>query len=94
MNRIMIMTFNKPSVEGETVYSNMDHEYTLSEKEVKASKSYHQHAAWNFCGYVWYDNTRNVFVEEVWQYNNLTITLVAKSLADVIKQAIDDYGDD
>lgn len=47
--------------------SNFDHTIDEGvEEALRSGKHYCQHAAWNFCGYVWHDGTE--FVEEVWVY--------------------------
>ena len=78
---------------GEIVYSNIDHEYTLSAENVKNSGSFHQHAAWDFCGYVYYDKLKGVFIEEVWVYNTLKEIHSDKDLESLITGVINDYGE-
>ncbi len=82
----------KPEEEGELVYSNVDHEFALTEEEIKQSNEHHQHAAWDFCGYVWYDAEEQLFIEEIWIYHNLEVTLYQKELKDLIELANATYG--
>lgn len=82
----------RPLKEGETVYSNFDHCYGMTEEQVKDSDMHHQHAAYNFCGYVWFDPEKQQFVEEINVYRNVVNTLYGKTLDEVIQEAIMLYG--
>ncbi len=79
--------------QGDAVYSNLDNEYGLTSEEVKESKQYHQHAAYDFCGYVYYDKELNAFVEEVWVYNEVVDIHYNKELESLITGVINDYGE-
>lgn len=79
-----------PKEEGKEVYNNFDHVQRLSDEELKKSGKRHQHAAWNFCGYVHYDEDK--YKEDVWQYGTLIETLEGTSIMDVVTQANDKYG--
>lgn len=82
----------RPEKEGKCVYSNFDHRLVLEEEELKESGSYHQHAAWEFCGYVWYEKETQTFKEEVWRYRLLVTTLENKNLENLIEEANSRYG--
>lgn len=84
----------RPFEEGRTTYSNIDHEFEMTEEEVKNSCKYHQHAAYNFCGYVWWDNEREVFIEQVWQYKTMVDEMVCSSLELLIEKINEYYGDE
>ena len=87
------MTITKTIQKGEIVYSNFDHEYNMKENEVKESGKFHQHAAWDFCGYVWYNLLDKQFKEEIWISNTHRHTLSAVSLFELINEANIIYGD-
>ncbi len=78
--------------EGDRVYSNLDHEYELTSDEVKESKQYHNHSAWDFCGYVYYDDKLSTFVEEVWVYKEVVDIHYNKELDSLIDGVISEYG--
>lgn len=82
----------KPEMEGAIAYSNFDHTFNLSEEEIKDSACYHQHAAWNFCGYVWFDKEKNLFIEEVWRYKTIIKTYEDESLSDLIETVNEKWG--
>jgi hypothetical protein len=84
--------YKKPEEEGNTVYSNFNHDYEMTEEQVKNSGMYHQHAAWNFCGYAWFDIENQEFVEEVMIYRSVVNVLCGETLDEVIQEAIDLYG--
>ncbi len=78
--------------QGKTVYSNLIHELELSEEEVRKSGKFHQHAAWNYCGYVFYDPIINLFYEEIWVYNSMVGIKKNASLKTLIEETIEVYG--
>lgn len=82
----------KPEIEGDEVYSNFDQTFRLTEKDIIESGFHHQHSAWDFCGYVWYDSKEKLFFEEIWIYHNLEVTIYQKELEDLIELANDTYG--
>jgi len=57
---------------------------------LKNSKYYAQHAAWDFWGYVWWENA--TFFEEVWVYGSHKETFSAKSLKKLMETVNDKYG--
>ena len=83
---------SKPEEEGETVYSNFDHALDLTEEQVRTSGKYHQHAAWEFCGYIYYDEQTELFIEEVWRYNTLREQYEDKDLRALIDIVNDEWG--
>ena len=87
-----ITEWKRPLKEGECAYSNFDDQYELTEEQVKASGMYHQHAAYDFCGYVWFDPEKQQFIEQIWIYRNITNVLYGKTLDEVIQKAVNLYG--
>lgn len=84
---------DKPDNMGQEVYSNFGHIFMMTEEKIKSSEEYHQHSAWDFCGYVWYNKQTKQFHEEIWIYHNLENTIIATTLKEVVEQAIDIYGE-
>ena len=78
-----------------TLYSNLTKALLFEEKVLKRRpfKKY-MHAAWDFCGYIWYDDTLGTFVEEVWQLHQKKKTLMNFSLEDLIRETNDKFGDE
>lgn len=58
--------------------------------KLKPAITYAQHSAWNFCGYVWFENGR--FVEQVWRYNSPVDELTADTLEDLMEEVNGEYG--
>ena len=79
---------------GESVYSNMDHDLDagIEAKLADNLTIYAQHAAWNFCGHVWYDG--ELWHDEVWFYNMERETFSGDTAMSVIEQANDEYGNE
>lgn len=90
----MIKQIGRPKEETEDpVYSNIDHE--LDEEVVKdlkefPNKRYAQHAAYNFCGYIWFNG--EVFIEEIWVYHKKVEVLENKYILELIREANNEYG--
>lgn len=82
----------KPSTQGDTVYSNCDHVLALTAQQVQATGQYHLHAGWNFCGYVWWDQKRQQFTEEIWRHGHLVATVTSDTLDALIGDVVADYG--
>ena len=82
----------KPGECGNAVYNNIDHVQELSDEDVIKSGLYHQHAAWNFCGWVWYDKEEEVFKEEVWEYYSLVDTISAATIKSLIDKVNAEHG--
>lgn len=76
----------------EAVYSNFDHvlEAGVEAELLADSTLYAQHAAWDFCGYVWH--AAGVWHNEVWRWNSPVEVLTDESCAAVIAQANDKWG--
>ena len=73
------------------VYSNFDHSFECDEEYVKShSNLFFQHSAWNFCGYIWYEDEK--FHEEVWVHNIHRETIEDENLEDLIEHVNDEYG--
>jgi hypothetical protein len=75
----------------EAVYSNCDHalDATVAD-QLKAGDCYAQHAAWDFCAYVWFENGR--YRSYVMRYGSHRATLENDDLADLIRQTNDEFG--
>ena len=84
--------YEKPEKEGDTVYSNFNYSYEMTEEQVKNSGMYHCHPAWNFCGYVWFDSEKQQFAEEIMVYKSVVNILYGETLDKVIQKAIELYG--
>ena len=84
----------KPTEEGDTVFSNFDHVQELSDEDVMKSGLFHQHAAWNFCGYIWYDKEEGVFKEEVWEHQSLVDNMSAATITELVENVNDAHGYD
>ena len=65
---------------------------TEVEERLKAGDCYAQHAAWDYCGLVWFDPSTDMWYEEVWQFLKMIDTLSGDSATNVIAQAIATYG--
>ena len=78
----------------DVIYSNFDHELNDGVKKEleKCSTIYSQHAAWDFCGYVWLKN--KLWREEVWIYGAPVETMSNESLEYLISNVNDKYGSD
>jgi len=75
--------------------SNFDHSIDEGLEEAlkaKLAKVYAQHSAWNFCGYVWFEN--NTFHEQIWRYNSPVAEMEADSLEALMEAVNSEYGDD
>jgi hypothetical protein len=77
--------------EQEPHYSNFDHTLDESAEELlREGKTLMQHAAWNFCGWVWFKD--GMFYEAIMQYRVLMETLSDPTLMEVIRKANEKYG--
>lgn len=75
------------------IYSNFDHVLNEGVKEVlqnKPNECWSHHAAWDFCGYIWYDGKR--WREEIWVYHSFQEVLEADTVEDLIEGANEKYG--
>ena len=76
----------------EAVYSNFDHILEVDvEKRLAEGGCFAQHAAWGFCGYIWYDKEAAKWYEEVWTYSSWEETFSGDSAMDVIGQVNEEY---
>ncbi len=78
----------------EAVYSNFDHaldDAVVSALEVDPGLCA-QHAAWDFCGYVWRGDD-GVWRDEVWRWNLPVEVFEGESARAVIEAANESYGD-
>lgn len=75
------------------VYSNFDHELKPDiVKQLEADpNSYAQHAAWDFCGYVW-RGADGIWRDEVWQYREPVEVLYSNTIEGAIAFANKKYG--
>ena len=84
----------RPQVETETVYSNFDHRLDVDvarHLENHPGEVSAQHAAWNFCGYVWREPDGR-WVDQVWQYHAPVEDITGDAIESVIEQAIERFG--
>jgi hypothetical protein len=88
--QIETVTRRLPSA-SDAVYSNFDHmlESAIVE-ELNGGDKFAQHAAWNFCGYVYRDE--NGWHEEVWMNGSPVEMLHGDSVESVIAQANEKFG--
>lgn len=83
-----IILKTKPVQKGDEVYSNFDHEYTLTEEQVKKSGKYHQHSAMDYYGDIWYDTNMGQFYNEIMRYQNIATIIEGDTLEEVVEMAI------
>ncbi len=87
-----IATEEKRPTELDINMSNSDHSIDDGlDAALRKEKDYAQHAAWDFCGYVWFEG--GLFHEEVWQYHVHVDTLSADTLEELMNVVNDKYGD-
>jgi len=77
----------------EDLLTNFDHSIMPdAENILKSNKVYSQYSAWDFCGYVWFENGK--FYCEIWRYNSHINTIKANSLEEIMDEASTKYGYD
>lgn len=77
----------------DAIMSNFDHEINYEIAEVlKDGKYYAQYAGWNFCGYVYWDISKQEFICEVWTYNSIREIIKGKTLELIMKKVCKEYG--
>ncbi|MGW4718847.1 hypothetical protein [Nocardia sp. NPDC004260] len=79
---------------GDSVYSNFDHELNadvVRQLAAAPGELHAQHAAWDFCGYVW-ALPDGRWVDQVWRYNAPVEDIVGDSVEEVIERVNDIYG--
>lgn len=83
----------RPSRELGTVYSNYDHELDGEIASVleRDGELYGQHAAWDFCGWVW-RLPDGRWVDQVWRYGAPVEDVIGETLQEVIDEANDRWG--
>jgi len=88
-------TLMRPQAEAEaSVYSNYDHRLdadVAQHLENHPGEVFAQHAAWNFCGYVWRQPDGR-WVDQVWQWNAPVEDIFGDTIEDVIRTANEGYG--
>ena len=87
------MRRSEEATEIEAVMSNMDHAIDAGvarQLKRRPGAVFAQHAAWNFCGYVWYQDS--VFMEEVWVFNKYQATYGAETLDKLMRDVNEVYG--
>jgi len=80
----------------EAVYSNFDHALAIKvaeQLEAQPGGLFAQHAAWNFCGYVWI-LPGGQWVDQVWRYGTPVEDITGDSIEAVIEAVNDRYGTD
>ncbi len=71
--------------------SNFDHVIDEGlEEQLRAGEHCAQHSAWDFCGYVWFEDGQ--FYEEVWRFHQHVATLSADDLRELMEAVNDEYG--
>lgn len=83
----------KDAREIEAVYTNCTHELdtdVVKELELNPNKTVAQHAAWEFCGYIWHDGTG--WINEVWRHNHPMDIFGGTTVQEVIRLANVKYG--
>lgn len=87
------MTNKENMIEIETVASNCDNSIAAKvKKELLESpnKKYAQHAAWDFCGYIWHNGKH--WVEQIWVHKSVSAEFCAETIKIVTEKA--EYGYD
>lgn len=77
----------------DTVYSNFDHrleEDIAKQLEEKSGKAFAQHAAYNFCGYIWHADGK--WHDEVWVHGAPVHVYEGDTIKAVIEAAVDQHG--
>ena len=86
-------TVTRPAHEtDESVYSNCDHELDEDTAAFLATNPtyYAQHAAWNFCGYVWF--AEDLWHDQVWVYGSPVAVVTDPDLRLLIEAVNMEYG--
>jgi hypothetical protein len=95
MDEISVSLTTRPVIDlGASVYSNYDHE--IDNKvvfELQAGDCFAFHAAWEYCGCVWFVPASRKWVEQVERYTVTLEYIIGDTVEEVIKQTIDKYGD-
>jgi hypothetical protein len=75
------------------IYSNLDHQldHEVVKKALKTPGEKFQHSAWDFCGYIHWDEDSEEWVEEVWVYHSVIGTFRNKNLIDLIDEVNSKY---
>lgn len=77
----------------QALWSNLDGILDLQvEERLKQGDCYSQHAAWNYCGWVWFDPDTETWYEEVWRCGSRIATITGDSATNVIAKALASYG--
>lgn len=85
-----------PDETDESVYSNFDHRLeadVAAELERRPGEVCAQHAAWNFCGYIW-RMPDGRWIDQVWHHGSPVRDIIGDTLREVIEDASDSYGHD
>ncbi len=78
----------------DTVYSNFDHVLdatVVCELKAAAGEVYAQHAAYNFCGFVWLLPDGR-WVNQIWRHGTPVDDIYGNSIESVIEVANNSYG--
>lgn len=77
----------------DAIMSNFDREidYKVAE-QIKSKPFFSQYSAWNFCGYVWWQNEK--WHCEIWTHHAIRETISADTLPEIMNEACSKYGDD
>jgi hypothetical protein len=75
------------------VMTNLDHCIDRSiAARLQAEEVYAAYAAYNFCGYVWWDRGGHRWLCEIWRYKQHVDTVAGDSLEEIMAEASDTYG--
>lgn len=80
----------------EAVYSNFDHaliDSVVDQLRADPETLWAQHAAWGFCGYVWFTSDGQ-WREQVWVYQSPIAEYSDADLSSLIAHVIDIHGSD
>jgi hypothetical protein len=74
-----------------TLYSNFDHEYEdVTVDAVFTGKGLGQHAAWEYCGWVWFAD--GFWLETVYRYHMVVATYACADMSTLIDHVMDEHG--
>ena len=76
------------------VMTNFDHsiDYKVAEL-LKDGKHYAQYSAWNFCGWVYFNIQKQLFIYEVWRYHLCEEIFEYSTLELIMENVCRGYGD-
>lgn len=78
----------------DAAYSNFDHVLNaeiVRQLEAAPGQLYAEHAAWNFCGYIW-QRQDGMWVDQVWRYGAPVQEFLGDKVEAVIEEVLRQYG--